>query len=149
MAKLEDDADFSVRENRFPSVAERVKLYMSNWYVPPCEGYDDGLIHYQFVRNTGSEWPSLEVHGYQKHPLVNASVVLELESTISPDMIFFMENDIVENCASPFDEKKENNKRQLKLAAKVKFRANMRMYCHDVKGSFLAAWNHIHWEDKD
>lgn len=27
------------RRDRFPSVIERVKLYMSNWYTPPCDDY--------------------------------------------------------------------------------------------------------------
>jgi hypothetical protein len=27
-----------IRSLRFPSAEERVKIYMSNWYVPPCQG---------------------------------------------------------------------------------------------------------------
>jgi hypothetical protein len=34
------------RSQRFPSVAERVKLYMSNWFVPPCEGSPRIQYHY-------------------------------------------------------------------------------------------------------
>jgi len=50
------------RAARFPSVQERVQVYMSNWYLPPCSSSsgtkkggsttrgkeDDGLIHYRF-----------------------------------------------------------------------------------------------------
>jgi Glycosyl transferase family 90 len=25
------------RSNRFPSIEQRIKLYMSNWYIPPCD----------------------------------------------------------------------------------------------------------------
>jgi hypothetical protein len=35
------------REDRFPSVEERVKLYMADWYVPPCENYTEGFVHFK------------------------------------------------------------------------------------------------------
>lgn len=144
-----DDAPFSLREQRFPSIEERVKLYMSNWYVPPCEGYDDGFVKYEYQKKKDEAWPSVQVHGYKDHPLVNASEVLELESVVRPDMVFFMDDKVVTNCAiRDYDASKERDKKQLELAARVKFRANMRMYCHDVKGSFLAAWHHIQWENE-
>lgn len=34
------------REDRFPTVDERVRMYMSDWYVPPCENYTDGFTQY-------------------------------------------------------------------------------------------------------
>lgn len=139
----------SSRENRFPSVEERVKLYMSNWYVPPCPGYDNGLIRYRFEKPSGSEWNTVKVSGYPHHPLVNSSVIFELNNIITPDMIFLMDEEIISNCANPdFDEATEKDSRQLKLAARVKFRANMRMYCHDVRESLLEAWNHVQWENE-
>lgn len=48
------------RHQRFPSVPERVQVYMSNWYLPPCQHQpqqqrdpekEDGFIHYSFVDN--------------------------------------------------------------------------------------------------
>jgi hypothetical protein len=32
------------RRDRFPSVEERVKIYMSNWYLPPCNERDRFLV---------------------------------------------------------------------------------------------------------
>ena len=37
--------EFKSRSQRFPSVAERVKVYMSNWYVPPTLPCPDGKSH--------------------------------------------------------------------------------------------------------
>lgn len=31
-------AERRFRENRFPSVEQRVRLYMAHWYLPPCDG---------------------------------------------------------------------------------------------------------------
>ena len=36
------------RQNRFPSIEERVKVYMSNWYIPPCD--DSARIPYQYSK---------------------------------------------------------------------------------------------------
>ena len=148
---LESDVDFSLRENRFPSVNERVKLYMSNWYVPPCPGNKDGMIRYEYVSHEGSEWPSLKVHGYpSSHPLIDNTVIMELESIVQPDMAFFMNDEVIASCArADFNETTETDKRERQLVSRIKFRFNMRMYCHDVKTSFLTAWNHVQWEDEE
>ena len=38
------------RSTRFPSIETRVKFYMSNWYSPPCDGYDrNATNHYRFL----------------------------------------------------------------------------------------------------
>ena len=53
----------SIRANRFPSVETRIKLYMSNWYVPPCPGDDGAFVKYSFDNKdedtTNSESESL------------------------------------------------------------------------------------------
>lgn len=39
----QDVTEMQARSTRFPSVVDRVKLYMSNWYTPPCAAaQDDG-----------------------------------------------------------------------------------------------------------
>jgi hypothetical protein len=40
--------EMQLRYQRFPSVQDRVKLYMSNWYIPPCEDNIDGHVHYKY-----------------------------------------------------------------------------------------------------
>jgi hypothetical protein len=40
------------RLDRFPSVQDRIKIYMGGWYTPPCEGNDAAKIPYKFVNAT-------------------------------------------------------------------------------------------------
>jgi len=49
------------RSERFPSAAARVKIYMSDWYVPPCENNTAGFVQYfsdvkQDVVHVRNEW---------------------------------------------------------------------------------------------
>jgi hypothetical protein len=43
------------RSERFPSVEERVKLYMSDWYIPPCEGSPEASVHYSVVEENSTD----------------------------------------------------------------------------------------------
>jgi hypothetical protein len=145
-----EEVQLSARARRFPSVEERVKLYMSNWYSPPCPGYEDGMIRYEFITDGNSRWPKVNVLGYLNHPSINSTSVMEIDSAVTPDQAFLISDETIQHCALPdFDEKTETDRRQLDLASRVKFRANMRMYCQDVKASFLTAWNHVQWERED
>jgi Glycosyl transferase family 90 len=38
------------RSKRFPSIQQRVKIYMSNWYIPPCD--DTARIPYKYTTTT-------------------------------------------------------------------------------------------------
>ena len=44
----QNEEEMLQRSERFPSVAERVQLYMGDWYVPPCGG-DDTRIRYNMT----------------------------------------------------------------------------------------------------
>jgi hypothetical protein len=134
------------RAERFPSVEERVKLYMSNWYSPPCKDFDKGFAKYQYSPNptTSStkkrdekEWPALKVLPMAYHPGINTSAVYTLQSIIEPDMVFFMEPSIVFGCANSTEP-----------AFRVKMKLNMRMYCHDVADLLVTALEHLNWERK-
>lgn len=37
------------RSSRFPSLEKRVKLYMTNWYAPPCGNYPNATNQYRFL----------------------------------------------------------------------------------------------------
>lgn len=125
-----------------------MKIYMSNWYVPPCSNYTDGLIRYEYTKGE-DEWNKVILHNLQDHPFVNASDSLEVKSVVTPDQLLYMEQDIIMNCANySFEEETKPDKRQLQIASRVKFRLNMRMYCHDVKDSLLKALHHVEWERK-
>ena len=41
--------EFEGRRSRFPSVEDRLKVYMSTWYVPPCPDDPNGLVRYTYV----------------------------------------------------------------------------------------------------
>ena len=142
-----DDKEITTRATRFPSIEERVKLYMSNWYAPSCQNYKDGLVRYKYSKD--KKWPKLTVKSLQNHPMVNATDSYQIQSIVEPDQLFYMDPEIIVQCANrTFDEETETNQRQLELAKRVKFRLNMRMYCHDVKESLLAALFHVQWETR-
>jgi len=51
----------SNRSERFPNITERLKMYMGNWYLPPCNGESSGGIetiderisyHYDYSKNS-------------------------------------------------------------------------------------------------
>lgn len=44
--------ELDARSTRFPSPEERVKIYMSNWYVPPCQDNASGHIRYYHNETT-------------------------------------------------------------------------------------------------
>ena len=46
-------AERDFRRERFPSVEDRVRIYMSNWYMPPCNS--DGQVVYERVLNTTAD----------------------------------------------------------------------------------------------
>ena len=61
-------AEMEDRHLRFPSAQERVKLYMSSWYTPPCKRNDtakaeyeegDGLVQYAYLPSNESIGPQL------------------------------------------------------------------------------------------
>lgn len=41
------------RKIRFPSINERVRIYMSNWYLPPCT--NDNRVVYEYVHNPNND----------------------------------------------------------------------------------------------
>eukprot|EP00978_Attheya_sp_CCMP212_P027955 scaffold95132_cov59-Attheya_sp.AAC.1 len=74
----------SNRNERFPTVEKRVKLYMSNWYNPPCESNDK----YQYPPNLGS---SLCIPETAAYVLADRSVVKEIFSTVRLNRVFFVD----------------------------------------------------------
>ena len=141
------------RSERFPSVDQRVKLYMSNWYHPPCSNYQDGFIRYAYhlqqqrqeeVDNTTS-FPSLYIQEPRDRNLtINISHVLE--SIIEPDKAFFLEPRTLAECLqekststmTTTSHNPPNNTLTRVVALK-----NMNMYCVDVASLLLVAWDHV------
>lgn len=42
------------RHLRFPSVSERVKVYMGDWYNPPCPDNDNAVVKYRYTSDTNT-----------------------------------------------------------------------------------------------
>lgn len=78
------------RADRFPSVEQRVKLYMSNWYVPACNQQDLLLHKVERVNN----WPRAIVSDTLNHSL-------ELDSVVNADTTFILDRDSIYDCARP------------------------------------------------
>jgi Glycosyl transferase family 90 len=54
LPKYASRREMDFRRQRFPSVEDRVRMYMSNWYKPPCDS--EGQVVYQFkLNNTAPE----------------------------------------------------------------------------------------------
>lgn len=110
------------RRDRFPSVEERVKLYMSNWYSPRCRS-TKRFFHYRLDTHsdgTKTLWPILNV------TYDNRSHIFD--TIVTPDQWFLMDSRVMKDCA------RSSIKVTLrpKSTGRVQKRRNMRPYCRDV-----------------
>jgi Glycosyl transferase family 90 len=133
-AFLKFDFDSDKREDRFPSVEERVKVYMSDWYVVPCPDHAVGeaespMVRYHYVvdndnhgndnnnnNNNSNRTRSLIVNG------VNSSgnqTSLQVHSSIESDLLFYLDPSRLSACYDDADN-----------AARV--------YCRDVFDSIVS-----------
>jgi len=122
------------RSDRFPTVKERVKLYMSNWYHPMCKHATDRRLgdsyklHF-YKRDNGSSvlWPSLNVTDPWDLTPDNTEVV---DSVISPRSKFLLDRRVIEDCArSPEQVESEGI---LPSETQIHHRSNMQLYCIDI-----------------
>jgi hypothetical protein len=113
------------RAERFPSIDARVRLYMSNWYHPPCANYSNGFIrysyhdknsHHQDNNNNNNNSTVLHLFSSYRHPQVtsryinhsksnDASHLAQLdyywiEPIIQPDQVFYVNRKLLLDCAS-------------------------------------------------
>lgn len=141
------------REDRFPSVEERVKLYMSNWFVPPCPSYNDGWIRYEYNNTSvadGYEWQVAKIHGYSNSSGTEQDVYVEVvESIIASDNTILLNDAMINYCAIPildFNESTITDTRELEMSSRIVNRAHKQGYCQDIQESFIPARNHIQSE---
>ena len=105
------------RQERFPSAEERVQIYMSNWYSPPC-------------------------HESEKHAFTTSGDEVRVQNMtvlplIQPDKLFYLKEEIVLQCARSTQgprmyKLKDNVRSSFESYIDQKFRFNMNMYCQDV-----------------
>jgi hypothetical protein len=108
------------RNDRFPSAEERVKLYMSNWYLPPCN--DDNKLIYRI--ELVEEWPRAFIS--------NGNASLEIDSVVHADRLFLLHNETIRDCARTISEIKA--KGPLKTESRIFQRINLQSYCSEVVG---------------
>lgn len=71
------------RSDRFPSIEDRIKIYMSNWYLPPCDGTrgsPDERIRYQFDSSENERFPNITLSDN------NGKHVANLDTMLRPDV---------------------------------------------------------------
>jgi hypothetical protein len=115
------------RSLRFPAKEQRLKIYLSNWYVPNCENYSEGRSVYTNGQ-TKDGWPETFVS--ELKDVVNATT-FQVQSTIVPDTIFALDRGTVLDCSV-----REGDPQYKK---RIVFRRNMYMYCLDVANTLLSA----------
>jgi hypothetical protein len=142
----------STRAHRFPSNEERLKIYMSNWYVPRCPDYEHGQIRYEYNSSTDDAYPLLLVN--EPFDRGNTTPTLQLDSIVEPDMIFYLERQTIMDCrvSREDDTNDQESISASKLALKeshVMARKNMLMYCLDAQTTLLTAIDHVDWEGEE
>jgi hypothetical protein len=137
--------DFSVeedslgRDERFPSVDNRIKLYMGNWYEPPCSSSDARLEYFYENRTNGSVWPSLVI---QRRGRGKNTTTYQFESIVTPDTVFFLDQTVLADCLDV------DNGGKPPFQDRVEVRPNMLMYCYDAASSLATALDHVESEDQ-
>lgn len=115
------------RSQRFPSVQQRVKLYMGNWYLAPCRDTAMGgfIGTYQTFHN--ESWTLLNITN-PWNP--SSSDVMVIDSVIQPDVIMVLHSKTLEDCArtqAQFDQQG-----RLDTEIRIKSRNNMQSYCSEL-----------------
>lgn len=113
------------RRDRFPSVQERVKLYMGNWYSPNCN--KQSAIRYRIDMVPSSDgrsksWPILNVTLGTKEMRIFDCIVM-------PDQWFLVDGRVMKDCARKQWKHVLTGRRE---SPRVQKRRNMRPYCSDV-----------------
>jgi len=117
------------RSSRFPSVDERIKLYLGNWYSPPCEENVNAYVRYDFAYHDHALLPSAcstqkpnvtlqEIHG---------NWTTEISPEVKFDILFYLDRDEIMTCA-------KNGTTQ-----------SYRFYCRDIHDIVLPALDRLSW----
>jgi hypothetical protein len=119
------------REDRFPSAEERVRLYMSNWYLPPCHhGAKTSVgIRYRYdsQRRSGGNGETLNVTNME-----TPDFSFILNNTVKRDTMFYLDRETVRHCAAAREE-----------------RPLLRSYCQDTVNSVMPAMNRVTTSNDD
>jgi hypothetical protein len=107
------------RSDRFPSIDKRVKLYMSNWYVPPCPGKSI-RIHRLDATSLAIQESKSTIQAANK----KRSRILVIRSEMKRERIFFLDRTTLWNCTQ--DPK-----------------CGMQTYCQDAQSTLVPALDRV------
>jgi hypothetical protein len=129
------DDDLSNRSARFPSIDERVRVYTSDWYTPPCS--NDQKLRYSFHAATATS-TSTNTAKFTNHTRIpswildlvlfdtpnenSSTTTLQIPSTVVPDELFFLTQPLLSAPA----------KAGRSSISNCDVHPNMRPYCRDV-----------------
>lgn len=132
-SKAERDA----RSSRFPTVDERVKLYTSSWYSPPC--HSEGKVSYQWYKNDdGEDEQQQQLSGNTllrvtefdtNNTAIKSRRILDIPSEIAFDRMFYYERWNLAACAL----------RPLFLQT----------YCLDTQSTLVRAMEELGWNNNN
>ena len=97
------------RSDRFPSIEQRVQIYMSDWYKPPCFDRKPN-IHFR-THKTEDTKPMVQVSVFEGLDFVPSE--MNISADVTPDSIFMMDKSSFIDCGKPG-------------------RFGMHLYCNDV-----------------
>ena len=111
----------SKRRNRFPTVDKRIRLYMSNWFQPPCS--KKSKIAYTIQYDTNS-FPTLKCKkaGNGHHVY---------ESIVQPDVKLLLDNETILDCGRTLLQWKKEGARK-RTDKRIHKRSNMWNYCFNA-----------------
>ena len=113
------------RKDRFPSVEQRIRLYMSNWYQPPCT--EQAQLPYRIDYDNMS-FPTLTYTGDMEDPVQTV-----YESIVQPDSKLLLELETLLDCgrARIDQEPWESFEKFPRTEARIRRRPNLWNYCND------------------
>jgi Glycosyl transferase family 90 len=113
------------RRDRFPSVEQRIRLYMSNWYQPPCT--DQAKLPYRIDYDNMS-FPTLTYTGDTEDPVQRV-----YDSIVQPDSKLLLELETITDCgrARIGDEPWDSFEKFPRTESRIRRRPNLWNYCND------------------
>lgn len=117
------------RKSRFPNVEERIRVYMSNWYTPPCDDFHDGFVHYEYYKNNTDPLSSFytidEVASFNTSPKQRS---FHIDSSIKPALMFYATRYFLDICAKTL--------------------TPLRFYCTDGNETILHTMQQLGWSEQ-
>jgi Glycosyl transferase family 90 len=110
----------SKRSQRFPSVDDRVRLYMSDWYLPPCQDIDRFLQYFSYSATSQNQ---IVLNPNREGP----RTLIFYSTEVPVDIAFSLDFETIMKCSQYHDHR------------------TMRSNCRDAVSSVLPALDSFGW----